>query len=108
MKTKFILTAIATGLFASSVYATPVSLTDSQLDSVAAGGVDRVDGFVCPVISTAKVLNSTKGITINGAYSVLGPNVSIPLHATNGNGAGSPGGSFSSPGDSDYTAIWAN
>ena len=105
---KLALAVFSSCLFASSVYAAPVSLSDAQMDTIAAGGVETVDGFVCPVISTDKVLNSAKGIQINGAYSVLGPNVSIPLHATNDNGAGSPGGSFASPGDSSYTAIWAN
>ena len=108
MKMKIALSTVASCLFASSVYATPVSLSDTQMDSVAAGGVERVDGFVCPVISTDGVLNSPNGITINGAYSVLGPEVSVPVHATNDNGAGSPGGSFASPGDTSYTAIWAN
>jgi hypothetical protein len=108
MKMKLALSTVATCLFASSVYATPVSLSEAQLDSVAAGGVEKVDGFVCPVISTANVLNSGNGIQIAGGdYSILGPDVSIPLHATNDGGAGSPGGAHASPGDTSYTAIWA-
>jgi len=107
MKKKLILSAFVTCLFASSAFAAPVSLSDAQMDAVAAGGVDRVDGFVCPVITTANVLNSPNGIMIAGGdYSILGPNVSIPLHATNAGGAGSPGGAHASPGDSNYTAIW--
>ena len=106
MKMKIALSAVATCLFASSVYATPVSLSDAQMDSVAAGGVERVDGFVCPVISTDAVLNSPNGITINGAYSIGGPVVTVPILATNADGAGRPGGEFSSPGDTDYSAIW--
>lgn len=106
---KLTLVVFTTSLLASGAYATPVSLSDSQMDSVAAGGVQRVDGFVCPVITTNAVLNSPKGITIGGGdYSILGPNVSVPVHATNANGAGTPGGPHASPGDSDYTAIWAN
>lgn len=97
----------STCLITTGTYAAPVTLNDSQMDVVAAGGVEKVDGFVCPVISTDAVLNSAKGIVINGAYSVLGPDVSVPVHATNGDGAGSPGGPFSRPGDTDYTAIWA-
>lgn len=108
MKMNLALSALATALVASSVYAAPVSLSDAQMDSIAAGGVETVDGFVCPVISTDNVLNSANGIEINGAYSVLGPDVSVPIHATNDDGAGSPGGSFASPGDTSYTAIWAN
>lgn len=100
MKTKLALSAFVTCLFASSAYAGPVSLTEAQLDSVSGGS------FVCPVIKTDAVLNAKNGIMINGAYSVLGPTVSVPVHATNDNGAGSPGGTFASPGDSSYTAIW--
>ena len=100
MKMKLALSAFASCLFAASAYATPVSLSDAQMDIVAGGT------FVCPVIYTDAVLNSKNGITINGAYSILGPNVSVPVTATNGNGTGSPGGTFASPGDTDYTAIW--
>lgn len=92
--------AVATLLLASSVNAAPVTLNLSQMDTVAGGA------FVCPVISTDAVLNAKAGIQINGAYSILGPTVSVPVHATNDNGAGSPGGSFASPGDTSYTAIW--
>lgn len=97
-----------TCLLATSAYAVPVSLNEVQMDSVAAGGVDKVDGFVCPVISTAGVLHSPNGIQIAGGdYSIRGPDVSIPLHATNDGGNGSPGGAHASPGDTTYTAIWA-
>lgn len=96
-------------LLAGSVTAAPITLSDVQLDAVAAGGVEKVDGFVCPVISTSAVLNSPRaaGPIGEGDYTILGPNVSIPLNATNGDGAGSPGGPYSNPGDTDYTAIWA-
>ena len=101
--------AVITGcLLASGAYAAPVSLSDAQMDSVAAGGVESVDGFVCPVITTAAVLNSPNGEAIGeGHYSIIGPDVAIPVHATNGDGAGTPGGSHSQPGDTNYTAIWA-
>jgi hypothetical protein len=101
--------AIAGSMFlAGSVSAVPITLSTTQLDAVAAGGVERVDGFVCPVISTNAVLNSPNGAAIAGGdYTIIGPDVSIPVHATNGDGAGSPGGAHSSPGDTDYTAIWA-
>ena len=99
-KANLALSAITTLLLASGAQAAPVALSLDQMDSVAGGA------FVCPVISTDAVLNAKNGIAINGAYSILGPTVSVPVHATNGDGAGSPGGSFSSPGDTDYTAIW--
>lgn len=100
MKTKLAISAFVTCLFASSAYAGPVSLTETQLDTVAGGA------FVCPVISTDGVLNSPKSMVINGANTIIGPTVSVPVHATNDNGAGSPGGTFASPGDTSYTAIW--
>lgn len=97
-----------TGLCSSAVSAAPVMLNEKQLDSIAAGGVAKVDGFVCPVISTDAVLNSPNGAAIGGGdYSIIGPDVSIPVHATNRNGLGTPGGNHASPGDTDYTAIWA-
>lgn len=98
---KIALSAIATCLFASSAYATPVSLSDAQMDVVSGGS------FVCPVISTEAVLNSPNGAAIGGGdYSIIGPDVVVPMHATNDNGAGTPGGDHASPGDSTYTAIW--
>lgn len=108
------------GLLVSSVYAAPITLNDAQMDGVAAGGVTKVDGFVCPVIpgkglakNVEKYGDDSKFFPIgNGGqgdvifYSFHGPNVSVPEHATNGNGAGRPGGNFSKQGDKDYTAIW--
>lgn len=96
-------------LFAAGASAAPVPLSSAQMDAVAAGGVATTDGFVCPVISTDGVLNSPKGaeLGIDGFYTIGGPDVTVPVHATNGDGAGSPGGPFSMPGDTDYTAIWS-
>ena len=99
-KVTLALSALTTLLLASGAHAAPVSLSLDQMDTVSGGA------FVCPVISTDAVLNATNGVQINGAYSVAGPTISVPVHATNGDGTGSPGGSFSSPGDTDYTAIW--
>jgi len=79
----------------------PIAMTDTQMDSVVAGG------FVCPVITTDAVLNSANGITIGGGhYSVAGPDVTVPIHATNMDGDGTPFGPHAAPGDTDYTAIW--
>jgi len=96
-------------MWAASASAAPVSLSAAQMDSVAAAGVETVDGFVCPVISTDNVLHSPRSGTlgIEGFYTIGGPDVRVPLHATNTDGAGSPGGPFSRPGDTTYTAIWA-
>lgn len=69
----------------------------------------KTDGFVCPVFKSDAVgLHNPNAQPIaDGDYTIVGPDVSVPIHATNGNGAGSPGGPHSSPGDTDYTAIWA-
>ncbi len=74
MKTalKMILAGAATFALASTAQAGGMVLTGAQLDSVAAGGVEQVNGFVCPVIHTDAVLNAQNGIEINGAYSILG------------------------------------
>jgi hypothetical protein len=65
-------------------------------------------GFVCPVISTDNVLNSPKGGTLSGGdFTIGGPDVTVPTHATNGDGTGSPQGAHQSPGDTDYSAIWS-
>jgi len=107
---KMTLAVVTVFLLVTSAFAAPVVLSGNQLDSVAAGGVERVAGFVCPVITTSAVLNAKNGgaLGIEGYYTVGGPNVSVPLHATNGAGNGNnPGGPFSQPGDTDYTAIWA-
>lgn len=101
-----VLAGAATCLLGSNAWAGSMVLSDTQMDSVAAGGAPSPTGFVCPVISTDAVLNAKNGIAINGAYSILGPSVAVPIGATNDEGAGSPGGDFASPGDTGYTAIW--
>ena len=99
-KAKLTLSALTALLFSSGAYASPVPLSLAQMDIVSGGA------FVCPVIKTSAVMNAKNGIEINGAYSILGPTISVPVHATNDNGAGSPGGAHASPGDKSYTAIW--
>jgi len=103
------LAGAATCLLASNAFAGSMVLSDTQMDAVAAGGASTTTGFVCPVISTDAVLNAKNGVEINGAYSILGPSVAVPAHATNtldDGTSGSPGGEFASPGDTGYTAIW--
>lgn len=101
------LTAIAGVFLTFAVRAEPVSLSEAQMDAVTAGGAPTPTGFVCPVITTDAVLNSPKGAAIGeGHYTIGGPDVAVPIHATNGDGAGTPGGPHSEPGDTDYTAIW--
>ena len=97
-----VVTGILFASGASGAYASePVTLSEAQLDSITAAG------FVCPVITTAAVMNSPHGMMIGeGHYSIIGPEVTVPEHATNGDGDGAPGGPHSQPGDTDYTAIW--
>jgi len=80
-----------------------------SLSLVAAAPVEKSDGFVCPVItSDAAGTHNPNAVQIGeGHYSVIGPEVSVPTHATNGDGAGTPPGPHSQPEDPDYTAIWA-
>jgi len=110
------------GLLASGVaYAAPVTLSDAQLDAVVAGGVDKVEGFVCPVITQSAVgMHNPKAVPLgdSGTYTVGPPTganggaLMIPVGATNADGYGVPGmtsgpNQQSQPGDTDYTAIWA-
>ena len=96
MKKKFSILALGALLF---VLGASVAL---------AGPPDKTDGFVCPVIKTENVMHSPKAQAIGGGhYTIIGPNVHIPIHATNGDGTGTPPGPHSAPGDTDYTAIWA-
>lgn len=95
------------GFLTSGVHAAPITLDDAQMDGVAAGGMEKVEGFVCPVIRGKGVAKNEKFFPIAGGfYSFHGPDVAVPIHATNANGAGRPGGEHASPGDTDYTAIW--
>jgi hypothetical protein len=96
-------------LWSGMAAATPMSLSATQMDAVAAAGVETVEGFVCPVIKTDGVLNSPRSGTLGGGefYTIGGPDVRVPVHATNGDGSGSPGGPFTGPGDTTYTAIWS-
>jgi hypothetical protein len=98
---------IAAGLATGWAHAA-VPLTDAQMDRVTGGAAPSPTGFVCPVITTENVLHAKNGgeLGIEGYYTVGGPDVRVPMHATNGDGNGSPAGPFSAPGDTDYTAIW--
>jgi hypothetical protein len=74
-------------------------------------GVARAD-FVCPVLPI-----SEQGAANNkapafqaiggGDYSIIGPDVNVPTHATNQDGAGDPNSAaHADPGDAGYTPIW--
>jgi hypothetical protein len=87
-----------------SVFAFSLALSPALADQP-----ETTDGFVCPVIKTENVLHSPRSGTLGdtGHYTIGGPDVTVPVHATNGDGEGVPPGPHSAPGDTDYTAIWA-
>ena len=98
-----------------TIAATVVAATGAFLAGPGAGAA--IADFVCPVLPGSEQRGqSEQFITLpNGDKSILpghaGEEFDSPVdvgdHATNGDGAGSPGGSHSTPGDTDYTAIWS-
>ena len=70
------------------------------------------EGFVCPVLGGQAgdgQGNSDPDPIVNipsGADSVIGPDVTVPKHATNDEGESTPAGPHASPGETSYTAIW--
>ncbi|MFC1866240.1 hypothetical protein ACFLYB_05975 [Chloroflexota bacterium] len=99
-----------------SIVLTVVILAIVATGSIAMGAPpEKEDGFVCPVLGGKAGENGmAKGITKPADSgldfaTVIGPEVSVPRQATNGNnGTNNPGGPYASPGDTDYTAIWPN
>jgi hypothetical protein len=78
--------------------------------AIAAAQPDKTDGFVCPVLGghAGENGNPQNFVQIGGGdYTIIGPNVNVPVHATNQDGAGTPGGAHASPGDAGYSPIWA-
>lgn len=81
--------------------------------SALAAPPETTNGFVCPVIGGQGGVNAMShgnGPFVNiggGDISIIGPDVTVPLHATNDDGAGAPGGAHASPGDPGYSAIWS-
>ena len=99
---KLLQVIVLTGLL--SVFAVTAAL--------AAPPPEKVDGFVCPVLGGQAgdgQGNSNPEVFIeiyDGDTSIVGPDVSVPVFATNDDGDGSPAGEHTSPGDAGYTAIW--
>jgi hypothetical protein len=87
--------------------------------SALAATPDRAsDPFVCPVLTVSQQAadNSGRFNSIGGGQYTFAPgsagsadtfNGNVPSHATNADGSGSPSGSHSAPGDTNYTAIWS-
>jgi hypothetical protein len=69
---------------------------------------EKANGFICPVLGGKAGMNgnSSKIEPIAGGYyTVAGPDVMVPAHATN-EGFPTVEGSFLTPGEVGYTAIW--
>jgi hypothetical protein len=91
-----------------------------SIESALATSPEKGPAFICPVLGGKVGQNpnspwqnedhkwyDTKFVMPPGEfYTVIGPNVMVPKHATNQNGAGSPGGPFASPGEENYSPIW--
>ncbi|MCR4369384.1 MAG: hypothetical protein NUV67_05770 [archaeon] len=88
-----------------------VLLAIVSLSAIAfAAPAEKTSGFVCPVFNPNSAVSehNPNAVEIGGGdYTIVGPNVRIPIGATNADGSGTPEGEHSMPGDSDYTAIWA-
>ena len=68
---------------------------------------EKTEAFVCPVLNANVGEHNPNAVPIaNGDYTVLGPTIDVPVHATNADGAGSPAGDHAAPGDSGYSPIW--
>ncbi len=101
------------------VAAAAVAAFAGTAGSALAGTPERAsDPFVCPVLTLSEQAydNSGRFNSLGDGQYTLGPgsagsadtfNGNVPNHATNADGAGSPGGAHSAPGDTDYTAIWS-
>ena len=84
-----------------------------SIGSAFAAEPETTDGFICPVLggqAGGDHGNSSpdRFVTIGGGdTTIIGPEVNVPIHATNDDGDGTPGGDHTSPGDENYSPIWA-
>lgn len=122
---KIMLAVLIVGFLVSSAQAEPISLSESQMDSITAGMVEKVSAFLCTVnvqgmdgllnagshSDAVPIGGPITGYDVDGnlvTYITVAPggaqDLYVPTQATN---TGSPGGGFSAPGQSTYTAIWA-
>jgi ABC-type phosphate transport system substrate-binding protein len=98
-----------------AVTATVAVVGASGGQALAAPPNTATDPFVCPVLTLPAASADNFNSLGDGQYT-LAPgaagssdtfNGNVPNLATNADGSGSPGGSHSSPGNTDYTAIWS-
>ena len=90
----------------------PAVVAFSIATAVPALAHDGGNDFVCPVFNSKSAVgehNPNAFMIADGDYSLIPGNsghLSVPDHATNADGSGSPGGAHASPGDPGYSAIW--
>lgn len=102
-----------------------VGLAGLTASSALAAPPERAEHpFVCPVLTVSEsAVAHTGGGEGDGHFNSIGDgeytfgpgaagdadtfNGNVPNHATNADGDGVPPGPRSSPGDTDYTAIWS-
>ncbi len=100
-----------------SVFAFGLLMASAAAPTAAADQPEKVDVFVCPVLNETVGMHNPNTFPIYGGdYSILpgkagqhGPGdifISVPINATNGNGAGSPGAWHAAPGDDNYSPLW--
>lgn len=85
-------------------------LPTAGMASFHTGSGETTDGFVCPVFNDKASIEGHNPNAVQlpgGDFTIIGPDVSVPTTATNDDGAGSPGGDHTSPGDDTYTAVWS-
>ena len=70
---------------------------------------DSQDSFPVGEFRFLNFTDEPVSVDFSGSLKKVDPGQfsTVPAHATNGDGAGTPGGAHSSPGDSDYTAVWS-
>lgn len=103
MRRTILRTAFISGALAGSVLAFGVAQASGE-----GKGNPEADSFVCPVLGGQAGEHGNSGAIHqlpSGEGTVIGPNLKVPMHATNDDGAGSPGDHVS-PGDPNYSPIW--
>ena len=107
--------ALSRSLALTGVCAIAIFAMFASVSFALAAPVEMTGAFVCPVITSDAVgeHNPQAGpLGATGDYTVVpetanSGNLVVPVTATNGDEAGTPGGDHAVPGDTDYTAIWA-
>jgi hypothetical protein len=100
----------------------PLFVFSFAITSVSASPPEKDESFVCPVLVGNAGDNPNSPwknpdhplygpdkfvMPPGGFYTILGPRIVVPIHATNQDGDGSPTpDDFASPGGEDYSPLW--